>query len=294
MQRFIRPSSIAPCTFFTFHLSSKTRACTIVEPEEKGLTMDGGSERKAGKRATIGERRIEVRVERWIRGELEKGELEKGEKEENGANQEHRQRRRDGEKVREATQRVWSTLCWTTSRSRPGRRQHLIRDLRIDRSMARSMPSRARPIEYLLTWHARPHKYFSPCRRRRPRTTTCIVQSRQTISYAILELVCWKNAFFLSLFVHSVFCSQEFRMTVHRVGCTSFKLREWERQWCGKSETKVVAARPSFSVPLEIMRHRVICKEACIRLATKWLRILSLDSIDKIRNHFVAKPIRRV
>lgn len=64
MQRFIRPSSIAPCAFFTFHLSNKTRACTIVEPEEKGLTMDGGSERKAGKRATIGERRIEVRVER--------------------------------------------------------------------------------------------------------------------------------------------------------------------------------------------------------------------------------------
>lgn len=56
---------------------------------------------------------------------------------------------RERGEVREATQRVWSTPCWTTSRSRPGRRQHLIQDLRIDRSMARSMPSRARPIEYV-------------------------------------------------------------------------------------------------------------------------------------------------
>ena len=31
--------------------------------------------------------------------------------------------------------------------------------------------------------------------------------------------------------------------------------------------------------------------EYCTGLATKWLRILSLGGIDKIRNHLVANPI---
>lgn len=100
---------------------------------------------------------------------------------------------------------MWSTPCWTTSRSRPGRRQHLIRDLRIDRSMARSMPSRARLRSSTYVARSGAQVFFTL--QAATTTITCIVlHSRSRTGIAVgsssrdagIE-ISRKNAFFLFL-----------------------------------------------------------------------------------------------
>ena len=70
------------------------------------------------------------------------------------------------------------------------------------------------------------------------------------------------------------------------------------------SERKIWIGRDSYYCVLEYQRYfrllglkvnwSYISTFYNIELATKWLRILSLGGIDKIRNHLVANPITSV
>lgn len=182
--------------------------------------MDGGSERKAGKRATIGETREENRSESGAVNQRRARERRERREWSEPRAEAAKERRREGQ--RGDTTRVVhpvlddeqvETRTTTASYPRPP-----------DRSINGEIDAFSGQTDRVLTYVARSaaQVFFTL----QAATTTCIVQSRQTISYAILELVCWKNTFLLSPFVHSGFCSRKFRMTVHRVGCTPFKLRE--------------------------------------------------------------------
>ena len=103
---------------------------------------------------------------------------------------------------------MWSTPCWTTSRSRPGRRQHLIRDLRIDRSIARSMPSRARLRSSTYVARSGAQVFFT-LQAAATTTITCIVlHSRSRNWYRgsrDFGIEKKKNTFFFLLFSFSFF-----------------------------------------------------------------------------------------